>query len=88
MIDQSNITKYTIDRIDDDLLLINRDNTEDKYIVKKLKKKCEIRCPINNDCDEVIYNRKFSKATNSEIIIEIKECNCDLFDYVKKKLNL
>ena len=88
MIEQSSITQYTIDRIDDDLLLINKDNEENKYIVKKFKKKCEIRCPIDNNCDEVVYNRKFSKATNSEIIIEIKESNCDLFDYVKKKLNL
>lgn len=88
MIEQSSNTQYTIDRIDDDLLLINKDNEDNKYIIKKKRKYCEIRCPINNDCDEVVYNRKFSKATNSEIIIEIKESNCDLFDYVKKKLNL
>lgn len=86
MIDNSTKTKYKISRVDDDLLLMVGEDI--KYTIKKFKKKCEIKCPFDDNTDEIVFNRKFSKVTKSEIIIEISNDNCDLFDYVKKNLNL
>jgi hypothetical protein len=76
-------TNYIITQIEDDLLLNNG-----QFIIKRYKNKCELKSLLPSDSYNVNYDRRYAKERDNYIIIEIREYNIDLFEYLKKNLNV